>query len=127
MFLVDPGVEVAPVSESVEQVEQEVLEHKAESHLCKEGQRAWDVLQLERETNFPVEEVLAERDWGREDQGNVDEKSNQGFVQEFPPLLIILIPRPGLIVHFVLLKEGMLQPVNHQHIQIVEKPCAKMP
>ena len=62
MFLVDPGVEVAPVSESVEQVEQEVLEHKAESHLCKEGQRAWDVLQLERETNFPVEEVLAERD-----------------------------------------------------------------
>mmetsp|Transcript_9323 Transcript_9323/g.15717 ORF Transcript_9323/g.15717 Transcript_9323/m.15717 type:complete len:228 (+) Transcript_9323:374-1057(+) len=117
VLLVDHLVEGQPlaldVEESVGEVEDEVLDDHAEQSLLEDLEVAWVLIEAELPRQPPVVPQADEQGPHRVGEANVDHVRAESAQHDLPELRRVLLPGPRLVLlDLVLLKEGVLSPVD---------------
>lgn len=127
MVLVEVRVQESVVRQSMEKVESHIFTQHQENEGTQELPRSREILDWEGVPSLEIIQVEVEiyddSNWNH----IVKEDQQTASLHQTNPFLSVRLPRPGLMVDFVLLQERGLEMINQIHCEVTDEKPEQMP
>lgn len=107
------------VHQSVTHVEKEVLNYKTEDNLPEDSEGIRQIFCPERVFHLPILCYSKSKNCSSQSDKLIEGHHQNAFLEKLQPLFLVFLPRPLLLIHFVLLKKWVLDVVDDEHRQIL--------